>query len=569
MEQPPADPERADIVGRHRKLGARTALIAGFTLLSRVLGYVREFLAALLFGDSSPVYDAFVTAWRVPNLFRRLLGEGAVATALQTSMTEADGDRGNAAGRRLFWDTLRLGFALCIGVAAVAMGLATVMGDTMPWTGWRWLGEDPAAVRELVIRLVPFVVVICLAGLAGGGLAVRGRFAGASAGPAVMNTCVIVTLVGIGLTYGWTGLTPEDGAAGRERHLDMARMFAWGMLAAGMAQLLVLTPDLRKAGLLGRASSASPALRLPALPGEDTGWSVLRASLPLALGAAVYQINVMVDGFMAQGMLTRGGPTTYYFANRLQQLPLALVATAATSAVFPVLKALGHERRHGELRLLHDRTQLMVVFLALPASAGLFVLAEPVVDVLLGHGEFGPEGVERTARALRVLCLSLLPAGAVGLVSRAYYAIGDFKTPVRISIAMLVLNIALNVLFLVGLDMDVEGLALSTTFTSWGNLAILLPGLRRRVRAPQVPEGVAPGPSEPARDLIRIAASSAAMVLAVRTAHEALAGRVGEGLALIATIAFGAMVYAGCCQLLGVPQWAALRRRFRGAQKRG
>ena len=545
--EPPAPGPGADIVGRHRRLGARTALIAGLTLVSRLFGYAREFLAALLFGDTSPVYDAFVTAWRVPNLFRRLLGEGAVATSLQTALTEVDGDRGLEAGRRLFWDTLRLGCAIVVGVAAVVMGLASVMGDTMPVTGWHWLGEDPAAVRELVIRLTPFVVVICLAGLAGGGLAVRGRFAGASMGPAVMNVCVIATLIGIGLAFGWTGLDPADGATGRERHLDMARVFAWGTLAAGVAQLLALAPDLRRAGFLGRGPAVAPAARAGV-----TGWTVLKASLPLALGAAVYQINVMVDGFMAQGMLSRGGPTTYYFANRIQQLPLALVATAATSAVFPVLKALGHERRHGELRALHGRTQLMVVFLALPASVGLFVLAPLVVEVLLGHGEFGAEGVERTARALRVLCISLLPAGAVGLVGRAYYAIGDFKTPVRVSVAMLVLNIALNVVFLVGFGMDVEGLALSTAVTSWGNLAILLPGLARRLRADGGPGGFG-------AELLRIAAATGVLGVATWALEGPLTGLLGEVAGLLTTIAAGAGSYALAAQALAVPQWGQLR----------
>jgi putative peptidoglycan lipid II flippase len=205
-------PAGADIVGRHRRLGARTFLISSLTLASRLLGYGREFLAALLFGDASTVYDAFVTAWRVPNLFRRLLGEGAVATSLQTAMTEADGDRGEEAGRQLLWGTLRLALLLLVGVCAVLMGGALLMGDTMPLTGWRWLGDDPGPVRELLVRLTPFVVLVCLAGLVGGALAVRGRFVGASAGPAVMNVVVIAVLCGIGLAFGWTGLDPADGA---------------------------------------------------------------------------------------------------------------------------------------------------------------------------------------------------------------------------------------------------------------------------------------------------------------------------------------------------------------------
>ncbi|NUP96429.1 MAG: hypothetical protein HUU28_09720, partial [Planctomycetaceae bacterium] len=166
----------ADVVGRHRKLVARTALISGFTALSRVLGYGREALTAYLFGDKSAVYDAFVTAWRVPNLFRRLLGEGAVSTALQSSMTEADADRGDEAGRALMWETLRLAAWILLALTVVVMAGVALMPDVMPLTGWRWLGEDAAAMRDLTVQVTPYVIVICLAGLAGGALAVRGKF---------------------------------------------------------------------------------------------------------------------------------------------------------------------------------------------------------------------------------------------------------------------------------------------------------------------------------------------------------------------------------------------------------
>jgi putative peptidoglycan lipid II flippase len=267
---------------------------------------------------------------------------------------------------------------------------------------------------------------------------------------------------------------------------------------------------------------------------------------------------------MAQGLLPRGGPTTYYFANRIQQLPLALVATAATSAVFPALKALGHERRLGELRQLHDRTQLMVLFVGLPATVGLFVLAEPIVTVLLGHGEFGAEGIARTSRALSVLCLSLLPAGAVGLAGRTYYALGDFRTPVVISIAMLGLNLALNTLFLVVLGFDVEGLALATAISSWGNLALLLPGLVRRLPAP----AGEPGGERPWGSIGRIAAASGLCGAAAWAAYLSLAAETPSLAPLLAAILCSVVVYVAAAQVLEVPQWSALRGRLRRSSRR-
>jgi putative peptidoglycan lipid II flippase len=549
---PPNPP--VDVVGRHQRLVRRTALISALTAVSRVLGYVRELLTALLFGDSSPVYDAFVTAWRVPNLFRRLLGEGAASTALQTSMTEADADHGDEAGRALLWEVLRVALYLLLAVCALVMGIAALIPDAMPATGWRWLGDDPSAVRELVLRVTPYVVVICLAALIGGALAVRGHFLATSAGPGLMNLVAIATLVAIGLAFGWTGADPSDGAAGRARHMDMARWFSWGLVLSGVAQLVSMAPEMVRAGLLRRAGAS--ARRAAA-----SGWEVLKASAPLALGAAVYQINVMIDGFMAQGLLTRGGPTTYYFANRIQQLPLALVATAATSAVFPALKALAHKREFGEMRKLHEQAHLAIAFVGLPASFGLFALATPITACLLQHGEFGEAGVARTVSALRMLCFALVPAGAVGLVGRAYFALGDFKTPVRVSAAMLGLNVALNTLFLVVFGLDVAGLALSTALVGWINVLVLMPGFARRLSARA---GVAvPRLEDALPRLARMLAAAAACGAAAWGTHAAVAGspRSVPGLGL--AIAAGIAAYAGAAHALRLPEWAAVRERVR------
>ena len=552
---------QSDIVGRHRRLVRRTALISTLTLLSRLLGYVREFLSALLFGHASPIYDAFVTAWRVPNLFRRLLGEGAVSTALQAALTETDGDLGNEAGRVLFWKTLRLALWILLGICALVMGTVGVIGDTMPITGWHWLGAEPQAVRELTLRVAPYVIFICLAGLCAGALAVRGRFAAASASGGVMNLVAILTLVLIGLRYGWTGPSPEDGGIGRARHMDMARIFSWGLMLSGVAQLLILVPDLARSGLLGGARRPRERRPIP----RTSAAAVLGSSAPLALGAAVYQINVMMDGLMAQGMLASGGPTTYYFANRIQQLPLGLVATAATSAVFPALKALGHRRELRELRGLHNRTHLAIAFVALPATAGMIALAEPIVATLLEHGEFGPEGVRRTASALRVLALALLPAGAAGLVTRTYYALGDFKAPVRIAAWMLGLNLLLNVAFLEGLGMDVAGLSLSTAIVSWTNLVLLIPGLLR-----QMPVGVrAPGEPGTASALARMAVASGLCALAAWSTRAALGGEARAFLPLVLAILAGVGTYVAVCQALGVAEWAHVRARIAGRLRKG
>lgn len=541
-------PAGADIVGRHRRLVARTVLIAALTAASRVLGYGREFLSALLFGDASPVYDAFVTAWRVPNLFRRMLGEGAVSTALQTQLTEVDGDRGDEAGRRLFWEVMALSLAVSVVLCGAMIGLVVVMPDTMPLTGWPWLGPQPAALRELLVRVLPYLVFICVAGLAGGGLAVRGRFRGASASAATMNLTAIATLVAIGLVYGWHGAAPVDGSEGFVRHMQMARFFSWGLVLSGLVQIAVLVPDLRAAGFFRRGAAAAAS-----------SWSaargVLLSSAPLALGAAVYQVNVMIDGFMAQYLLPLGGATTYYYANRIQQLPLALVATAATSAVFPALKALGHRGQSAEMRRLHDTTHLAIGFIALPATLALIVLARPICAVLLQHGAFTAAGTERTALGLQYLALALVPAGAAGLLSRTYFAMGDFRTPVRVSGGLLVLNVGLNWLFVRVLGMDIEGLTLATSVASWTNVLLLAPRIVARLPAP------ADGPPF-VRRLLRMLLASCLCAAAAWETQRLVGPDPRSALALGAAVAVGVAVYFAAAAWLGLDEWHAIRSRL-------
>lgn len=547
-ETQPGPPRGAHVLARHRGMSARTLLIAALTLVSRILGFVREYLSARLFGDASGIYDAFITAWRVPNLFRRFLGEGALSTSLQTSMTEADSEHGDEAGRRLFWSTMRAATWILVAATALLMLGAALVPDAMPGTGWAWLGADPGAVREMVVRLAPFLPLVCISALVGGALMVRGRFGPPHWAPAAMNVVWIGALVALALGYGWEGETDEA------RHLEMARWLCWGVLLAGVAQLVVQLPGLARAGLMGGSGGAGET----AVGGAAR---VLRTSAPLALGAAAYQINVMIDGFMAEGLLPDGGPTTLYYANRVQQFPMALVAVAATTAVFPRLKLLGHGGERGELRRLHDRTHFAILFWALPAACGLFALSRPVVEVLFHHGAFGERGVERTTAALRMLCLALPAAGATGLVARTFYALGDFATPVRVSTGLLAVNALLNALFVLGFGMDVEGLALATAITGWVGLGLLL-----RLLLPRLPATTSLGGAG------RLARTSAA---ALACGGAAWGGWVGaravlaEGPALLAAIGLGALAYGVAARGLGLPEASDLRRlgeRLRGGK---
>jgi len=453
--------------------------------------------------------------------------------ALQEGITKADAKEGLTEGAALFQATVRVVFSILLVICGAGMVAAWCLPDTMPITGAAWLGEDPGAIRELVVRMMPYVVLVCLTALAAGALNVRGHYTSTNWGPIVFNVGWVSALVAVGVTWGWGS---EDGRPPGEV-MEMVRALAWGVLAAGTLQLAVQLPALKKMGLFQR-SAPDPAR-------QAKSRQVLRDAFPLVVGAAVYQLNVLIDGWMAEGMLPDGGPTLYYYANRLQQLPMALISISASTAIFPALLAMGQRRELAELRGLHDRTQLGSVFLLLPASVGLFVLAGPEISVLLEHGEFGPEGVTRTTPALQYLTLALLPGGAAMLATRVYISMGDKRTPVMFSVLTMVLNTGLNVLFIEGYGMDIEGLALGTAISSWLHLLLLLWGHRRL--------GL-PGPLPGAGALISKMLGAALLMGWAAWATEAALHEVwGRTAALLSAIAVGALLYFLLAAALRIP----------------
>lgn len=547
-----------DVVGRHKHLVRRTALVSLLTLASRVIGFARETLSASIFGDRSAVMDAFVTAWRVPNLFRGLMGEGAITTAMQKSMTRVEHERGEDAGRRLFHATLRTVLLASIAMTIAGIALVLVVPDTMPVTGWHWLGADPGPVRELTARMLPFVVFVCGAAVVAGALQVRGHFFAPALAPVVMNACWIGALFVTANTCGWLGNAGETAGERFARHLDMMRMLAAFVLGAGAVLFLVHVPPLARYGLLRARQGVDVAPRVP----TSAVWSIMKSTLPLAFGAAAFQVNALISGFLAEGLLRDGGPTALYYAARLQQLPLSLVSVAATSAVFPALAALGQVGDRIGLKRLHDETHLAIAFVAVPATLGLFAFAEPVCAVCFGHGAFGSEGVERTAAALRWMTLAILPVGAVGLIARAHYALGDFKTPVKIAVAMLVVNTILSIAFVFGLGMDADGLALATAISAWGNLVCLAPHLGRMVgqASPVGPENRPSGASR----LGRIVVSACVAVGSALAVHRGF-GFASESVSALAfAIAVALCSYGVCATALRVPEAVHLVRRLRG-----
>lgn len=541
-----------DVLERHRGLFSRTALISVLTLLSRLAGFVRESLTAALFGDASRVSDALVSAWRVPNLFRALMAEGAIATAVQTSLTRADHEGGDAAGRAFFRAMLRL-VVLASGAAClVALVIAWCVPDVAPGSGWAWLGRDPALVRELFTRMLPFIALVCVSAVLGGALNVRGVFFAPNLAPVAMNLGWIGALAAIGATHGWYAAGGEGALL--ERELSMARWLAGYVLVAGAILVLVPLPALGRAGLLARVEPASRA------QARVRAREALWASVPQALGVSAHQCGSLITGWMALVMLPQGASSLLYYVARLQQLPLSLVAAAATNAVFPALAALGGRRDDPRLHELHARTQRAIAFVSIPASLGLFAFAEPILSVCFEHGAFGAAGVERAAWALRALALAIFPVGAAGLMARALYAVGDVRAPVRAAWIVLLVYVGVGFALARGCSLDLAGLAWGGCAAAWVHVACLAPAIRRRIPGPAAERTL--------RWSCEVVGAALAAVGGAWSVHRLLVSSRSSTLGLAICIFLAAATYALICARLGVDEWRAALARLRGSPAR-
>ena len=433
-------------------------MVAGGTLLSRVTGLFRDTLIAHTLGGGAAgaAADAFAVAFRVPNLLREVVGEGALTSAFLPAYAgrAASGDRDGA--RRLFRTVLTL---LVLGLSALSAAAVAFL-LLVPA---EWFRPEDAAKTRLILDLCawcfPYSVLVCSSAIFAAVLQAEGRFAAPALAPAAMN------LAWIAATAAFLPLFPDD-PAGR------ARAVAGSVLVGGAAQAAVALPVLRRLGisLVPRLDLRHPDLRL-----------VLRRLAPAVLGLAPVQANLLVNALIAEAFIAGDGANSaLYYSSRLLQLPLALVGISVAVAGFPVFARLAAEGRRGDLGLAVAGSLRATTFLALPAAAGLAVLALPVVTALFRHGRFAAEDAAAAAEVLRWALPGLPAYCGLQVMTRAFHSSGDTATPVRVGAASVALNFGLNLL-LVG-PMGAPGLALSTAVTAWVNLAVLVLLARHHLR---------------------------------------------------------------------------------------
>jgi putative peptidoglycan lipid II flippase len=501
--------------------------VGGWTMASRVLGFARDMLIAAKLG-AGPVADAFFVALKLPNLFRRLFGEGAFNAAFVPAFAGTLALDGPRAARDLaerMAGLMALWLALLVVIGMIFM--PQVLQVLAPG-----FADEPAKFAlavELTRITFPYLFFICLTALVSGVLNGLDRFAAAAAAPVFFNLLSMAALI---------GLTPYVATPGHA--------LAWGVTASGVVQLLIVLWAVREAGM------ALNPLRRPALtPAVRT---VLRKMLPGLLGAGVTQINLAVDVVIAS-LLPSGAVSYLYYADRIGQLPLGVIGAAIGTALLPLLS---RQVRGGMTLQAHRTTNRAIelsLLLALPASAALMTVAHPVVAALFQRGAFDAQAAEATAAALVAYAFGLPAFILVKVFAPGFFARGDTATPVRIGLGIVALNLALNLAFLPHLAH--VGVALATSVAAWANAALLALVLARR--------GELVLDRRLRRRLPRLFASVLAMV-AVLAGLDALlepaAGhlRLAE-LALL--VAGGGLAYGAAALALGAAEAGDLRRLLR------
>jgi putative peptidoglycan lipid II flippase len=505
------------------------ATIGAFTMASRILGFVRDVLVAALLGAGLWA-DAWIVAFKLPNLFRRLFAEGAFNAAfvpLFAARLESDG----AAARAFSENALGVLLWCLLGVVMVAeVAMPVVIHGFAP--GFAAVPGKHELAVSLTRVTFPYLIFISLVSLMGGILNSLGRFAAAAAAPILLNVCLIGAVV---------GLAPFTETP--------AHALAWGVAGAGAIQFL---------WLLWRCDRAGVRLRLtvPRL-GPDVR-KLLRRMLPLALGAGVYQINLLVDTVIAS-LLPSGSIAYLFFADRVTQLPLGVIGVAVGTALLPLL---ARQLQAGESAAAADSQNRALEFgclLAFPAAAALMVIPGPIIGVLFERGEFTPDDTRATAAALAVYAAGIPAFVMVKVLAPGFFARQDTAAPVKVAALAMAVNLVLN-LALMGPFKHV-GIAAATAISAWLNAGLLAVILKRRRHFV--------ADSRLRSRIPRIAVATAAMTALLAGGEWLLAdalsaGRVGEALSLAALVAGGLGAFAGLALLTGAATWAELRGMGRG-----
>ena len=504
--------------------------VAGFTLMSRILGFGRELLIAGLLG-TGPVADAFYAAFRFPNLFRRLFGEGAFNAAF-IPLFAKEAEAGGRSATRSFATEV---FSSLLLVLLVLTGLAELfMPVLVPWIIAPFF-KDPAKVELTVLLtriMFPYLMFMSLVAMFSGILNSYRKFAAAAFAPVLLNIAVIAALLAALFIKSIT-------------RQQAGQMAAWAVAVSGVLQLVLLYVAVRRQGF-------SFGLARPRLTPRVKRLLVL--AVPGAIAGGITQINLLIGQMIASQQA--GAISTLNYADRIYQLPLGVIGIAIGVVLLPEISR--RLRTGDEAGVLDSQNRALEfsMFLTVPAAVALMAIPLPVIQVLFEHGRFSAADSTATANALMAFAMGLPAFVMIKIFSPGFFAREDTRTPMYFSGISVIINIAASLLLFPYLAH--VGVAIATTLAGWTNALLLAVTLGAR-------GGFAADKGLRAR-LPRILAASLIMgagLLAVRAGLDQMLGTgitfIWQLAALIVLILTGAVVYFGLAGLMGIYSRADLR----------
>ncbi len=439
--------------GTHKKkIAASASIVGSATALSRVLGYTRDMAIAYYFGAGA-LSDAFFVAFRISNLLRRLVGEGALTSSFIPIFQEERTSRDAASLRRLISGVFTLFTILLILLTICGIFFAKDLVALMS-PGFLSDPEKFHITVNLTRLMFPFMIFVGLMAIGMGILNSLRHFTAPALAPVFFNIAIISSIV---------LLSP---------FLEQpVYALAVGVLLGGLMQFVVMLPWLKKYGFLPRLSfhfRDSAILKIFKLMG------------PAAFGVGIYQLNIFITLWFASG-LREGSVSFLYYSGRLMELPLGVFGVAISTVALPRLAEYAAKGKWDSFTDSLLYALRLVLFLTIPAAIGLIVLSHPVIDTLFAHGEFKEGATHATAMALYFYAPGLVPVALYRILTSAFYSVKDTVTPVVVALITLVINLLLCII-LVG-PMEHAGLAFATTISSLFNMAALFYLVRRRVHA--------------------------------------------------------------------------------------
>ena len=502
------------------KLLKAAGIIGGLTLVSRILGMIRDIVSAKSFGTTWQ-WDALIYAFMLPNFMRRLVGEGAVTSAFIPVYAEIKEKQGEAAAfqfGKVIFTLLFWGLVFFLGL--LEMVLIFLLKGTL-------LSPQLTLLCRLLQVLFPYLLFIALSALAMGIQNCHGRFFTANLGPLLLD---IVWIAGVLWISPWAGPRAEDRIS----------LLALCLLVSGALQLGVQIPSLLRLGF-------SPRFLFDYLhPGVRR---VAKLLLPAILGFAVMQINILVD--MTMGLAVGpGANSSLWYGNRLMQFPLGVFAIAMGTAVLPAVSQHTARQEIEEVKKTLSFALRVIFFIILPATAGLIALRTPIVRLLFERGEFNAVSTARTSFVLLCYTIGLFAYSGQKIIVTGFYSLQDTRTPMKVAVISLLLNIFLN-LVLMG-PLKEGGLALATSISGIFNFVCLALLFQKRISG------------FPFREILissaRILAASLAIGWFSWQAFQGISQGVGGGMTfrllagVFGSIGISLPVYAGICFVLRAPE---------------